>query len=389
MPESSLESFVGMHASLNAGEKKKASYETVHLRKNGTRYPAKAYLQLTTFMNKPAFLATVLDLSENRASEEALSKSEEKYRAIFENAQIGMFQTAINDGKMLECNERAAQALGYTNRFDCIKSFISTEHYVDQGERKKMLSELNKNGAVENFEAQLELDNGSVIWIRFSAKLNPEKGCLDGVVEDVTEEKRIQMQLRDSFKEIVRVVSRTVSARDPYTAGHQIRVAQLAVAIAEEMGLNKDQVKGVWMGAKIHDIGKIQIPAELLSKPTKLTRAEFEIMRSHPKAGFNILKGIEFPWPITQMVHQHHERMDGSGYPQGLKGEEIQMEARIISVADTVEAMASHRPYRPALGVKKALEEITAQSGKHYDPLPVEACVELFRGGNFSFKHKA
>jgi PAS domain S-box-containing protein len=340
-------------------------------------------------MNKPAFMATVHDLSENKAREEALCKSEEKYRAIFENAQIGLFQIAINDGKILECNEQTAQVLGYTNRNDCIKNFVSTEHYVDQGDRKEMLSKLNKNGVVDNFEAQLKLDNGSIVWIRYSAKLNPGKGCLDGVVADVTEEKKMQIQLKDSFKGIVRAVSRAVAARDPYTAGHQYRVAQLAVAIAEDMGLSKDQVKGIWMGAKIHDIGKIKIPAELLSKPTRLSRAEFEFIKLHPKAGFDILKGIEFPWPITQMVYQHHERMDGSGYPQGLKGEEIQLEARIISVADTVEAMASHRPYRPALGVKEALEEITTQSGKHYDPLPVKACVELFKGGNFSFKYKS
>ncbi len=205
------------------------------------------------------------------------------------------------------------------------------------------------------------------------------------VLRDVTERMLAQRELKLSFEkvqrileEIIQAISRIVEARDPYTAGHQQRVANLACAIATEMGLSKDQVDGIRMAGAIHDIGKLYVPAEILSKPAKLSDAEMAIVRTHPQVGYDILKGIEFPWPVAEMVLQHHERMLGDGYPAGLKGEEILIEARILAVADVVEAMSSHRPYRPALGIKKALEEISTYRGHYYDPVVVDACVELF-----------
>jgi HD-GYP domain-containing protein (c-di-GMP phosphodiesterase class II) len=170
-----------------------------------------------------------------------------------------------------------------------------------------------------------------------------------------------------------------VETRDPYTAGHQRRVSDLARAIATEMNLSRGRIDGIRVMGSIHDIGKISVPAEILSKPTKLTDIEFGLIKAHSSAGYDILKEIEFPWPVAEIVLQHHEKLNGFGYPRGLKGNEILPEAKIICVADVVEAMASHRPYRPALGIEKALEEIFQNRGILYDPDVVDACLRLFR----------
>jgi len=179
----------------------------------------------------------------------------------------------------------------------------------------------------------------------------------------------------------------TIESRDPYTAGHQQRVAQLASAIAKELGLPEKEVEGIRMASLIHDLGKISLPAEILSKPGKLTEIEFRLVQNHPQAGYEILKNIDFPWPIAQIVLQHHERLDGSGYPNQLKNDAIRKEARIVGVADVVEAMASHRPYRPALGIDKALEEISSGKGILYDPQAVEACIKLFTSKGFKLEN--
>jgi HD-GYP domain-containing protein (c-di-GMP phosphodiesterase class II) len=167
--------------------------------------------------------------------------------------------------------------------------------------------------------------------------------------------------------------------RDPYTAGHQIRSANLACVVATEMGLPQDKIDGLRMASSIHDIGKLSIPAEILSKPTKLTDIEFSLIKEHSQSGYEMLKNVESPWPLAQIVYQHHERMNGSGYPRNLKGDEILIEARIMAVADVVEAMASHRPYRSALGIEAALEEIEKNKGILYDNDVAVACLRLFR----------
>ncbi|RLI51462.1 MAG: hypothetical protein DRP09_19275, partial [Candidatus Thorarchaeota archaeon] len=162
---------------------------------------------------------------------------------------------------------------------------------------------------------------------------------------------------------------------------HQGRVADLAVVISKEMGLSKDQTESIRMAGLIHDLGKINIPAEILSKPGKISELEYKIIQTHPQVGYDLLKEIEFPWPIAEMVLQHHEKMDGSGYPQGLKGDDILLEARILAVADIVEAMSSHRPYRPAMGIEKALAQIREERGTLLDPNVVDACLKIFKGG--------
>jgi len=174
-------------------------------------------------------------------------------------------------------------------------------------------------------------------------------------------------KLKEALDGIIQAMGRTIEFRDPYTAGHQMRVASIAVAIAKEMGIPKDQLEWIHVAGKIHDLGKISVPAEILSKPGKLNENEFAMIKTHPSIGYDIIASIEFPWPIAQVILQHHERINGSGYPQGLSGEDILLEARILCVADVVEAMASHRPYRPALGIEKALNEISENKGVLYD----------------------
>ncbi|UCB45269.1 MAG: response regulator [Spirochaetota bacterium] len=193
-------------------------------------------------------------------------------------------------------------------------------------------------------------------------------------------------QLQKAIKGIIHAMAVTVEIRDPYTAGHQKRVAALACAIAEELGLNADTIDGIRMAGAIHDHGKISVPAEILSKPGQLTRFEFGIIKTHPQVGYDILRNIEFPWPVDQMILQHHERLNGSGYPAGLSGKKILIEARIIAVADVLEAMANHRPYRPALGIEKALEEIKKNRDSIYDPDVVNACLKLLADGKFDFE---
>jgi HD-GYP domain-containing protein (c-di-GMP phosphodiesterase class II) len=209
---------------------------------------------------------------------------------------------------------------------------------------------------------------------------------------EIENRKRMQQELQQSFETIkkamhstIQAISMTVEKRDPYTSGHQQRVAHLTRAIAKELALPENQIESIYMAAGIHDIGKISLPAEILVKPIQLTDIEVSLIQAHAQAGYDILKGIEFPWPIADIVLQHHERMDGSGYPQGLTGDEILFEARIIGVADVVETMASHRPYRPSIGTDKALEEIAKNRGTLYDPRVVDSCLRLFNDGGFEF----
>jgi putative nucleotidyltransferase with HDIG domain len=192
-------------------------------------------------------------------------------------------------------------------------------------------------------------------------------------------------RLRQIMGGFIDSMSRIVEARDPFTAGHQIRVADLARTIATEMGLPREQIEGIRVSGVLHDIGKIYIPSQILNKPGRLMDVEFNLIKTHPQIGYDILKSVDWPWPVAEIVLQHHERMDGSGYPAGLVGDRILIEAKIICVADVVEAMASHRPYRPALGVEKALEEISKMRGKLYDPAVVDCCLKIFREKGFFF----
>jgi HD-GYP domain-containing protein (c-di-GMP phosphodiesterase class II) len=205
------------------------------------------------------------------------------------------------------------------------------------------------------------------------------------IYKDITGRKRAEEELRRNMKQMrrnldgtIQAIARTVETRDAYTAGHQRRTTDIAGAVAYEMGLSKEVIDGIRMAGVIHDLGKISIPAEILSKPGQISESESALIKQHPRAGFEILQGIDFNWPVADIVLQHHERINGTGYPYGLKDEEILLEAKIIGVADVIEAMASHRPYRPALGLDDAFEEITMNKGILYDPDVVDASIDLF-----------
>jgi len=198
-------------------------------------------------------------------------------------------------------------------------------------------------------------------------------------------ERNQAVMLRQALEQTIAAIALTLEKRDPYTAGHQERVAGIAAAIATEIGLSPQQVEGIHFGSLIHDIGKVYVPAEILNRPGKLTELEFGLIKTHPEVGFDIVKNIPFPWPVAQMVHQHHERLDGSGYPQGLKGEEIMLEARILAVADVLEAMAAHRPYRAALGLDAAMKELERGRGTAFDAAVVDACLRLVKEKGFIF----
>jgi len=212
----------------------------------------------------------------------------------------------------------------------------------------------------------------------------------EGLIEDITLRKSTEEKLQQSLERLKKAVNTTIQVlvsalevRDPYTAGHQSRSANLACAIAGEMGLVEEKMEGIRMAGIIHDIGKLSIPVEILSKPTKLTDLEFSLIKEHSRSGFEMLKNVDSPWPLSEIVYQHHERVNGTGYPRNLKGDEILVEARILAVADVVEAMASHRPYRASLGIEAALEEIEKNKGILYDETVANACLRLFHGKGY------
>jgi PAS domain S-box-containing protein len=331
------------------------------------------------------------DITERKLMENKLKQSEERYRSIFENAQEGIFRTTP-DGKVIMANQAMAKIYGYETPEEMMTSVTDAarQHYVNPEDRRKIRETIEENGFIKEQEVQNYRKDGTIIWIsRTMQAIRDEKGqsmYYDGMLEDITIRKEAVERIRRALGATVQAIAVIVETRDPYTAGHQRRVADLAQAIAEEMKLSLDSIEGIRVSAAIHDLGKMSVPAEILSKPTKLTDLEFSLIKTHPQAGYDILKDIDFPWAIARIVLEHHERMNGSGYPNGLYGDSILMESRIIAVADVVESMASHRPYRPSLGIDASLGEIEKNRGTLYDSTVVDSCLRLFRGKGFQLK---
>jgi putative two-component system response regulator len=250
-------------------------------------------------------------------------------------------------------------------------------------------------GFIEDFNYEDIVEQGASDFIQKPVRIAEFVARLKRVLSEraakiernnaLKEARRNLDKLRHAMEGIVQAISTTVEMRDPYTAGHQQRVADLACAIAEAMALPDDEIYGLRMASVIHDLGKIMIPSEILSKPGQLSPLEYELIKNHVQAGYDILKQIEFPWPLADIILQHHERMDGSGYPNGLKGDEIMLAARILSVSDVFETIASHRPYRPSLGLPHALNELRENRGKLYDKQVVDVCLSLVEDGTFAF----
>jgi len=336
-------------------------------------------------------ISILQDITEKKRAAEELKKSEAKYRSIFENAMEGIYQSTT-EGKFITVNAAFAHMAGYDSPEELIESVkdIENQLYVHYENRKRFLALREANGFVNNFKTEFYKKDGSTFWVVINARVvKDEKGEIlytEGLVEDITlrnkaEEKLNQTleSLRKAFNTTINVMTSAIEMRDPYTAGHQKKSADFARTIATEMGLDQEIIDGIRMAGTIHDIGKLSIPAEILTKPTKLTEIEFSLIKEHSRSGYEMLKNVESPWPLAEIVYQHHERMNGTGYPRNLKGDEILIEARILSVADVVEAMASHRPYRASLGIEAALEEIEKNKGILYDNTVVDTCLRLFR----------
>ena len=330
--------------------------------------------------------------AERRQAEEEVAQAARQWHDTFDAVE-DLVSIIGKDYRVLRGNLAMYRAFHGTEVLGahCYELFHGTEGPLPECPTYQTLL----SGQAEHFERrEPHLDNR---WFDFFGyPIKDKEGTVQQVVHvvrDITERKRTEEELRQSFSKLQKIVAgaiqtmaRIVEIRDPYTAGHQQRVAALARAIAVELHVPQDQVAGLYMAGSIHDVGKISVPAEILSKPGRLSDLEFDMIKAHSFIGYDILSGIEFPWPIADIVLQHHERMDGSGYPKGLAGEDIRLEARILGVADVVEAMASHRPYRPARGQDAALEEISQNKGVLYDPQVADACLRLFAEKGFKLE---
>ncbi|MBP9651130.1 MAG: PAS domain S-box protein [Syntrophaceae bacterium] len=327
----------------------------------------------------------LFEMAERKISEEALKESENRYRNIVESAFEGIFQTTL-EGKCTMVNSALVALLGYSSAEEYIAATARPENlYVDASRREELIRILQTDGYVKGFETEFYRKDGSKLPVSMNVRaVFDDRGNFiyyQGTVIDIS----AGITLRRVLDETTGALSTAVEIRDPYTAGHQERVTRLAEAIAAEMNFSDERISAVHTAGMLHDIGKIYVPAEFLSRPGKITDNEYNILKQHAQEGYEILKSIEYKYPIAEIVYQHHERINGSGYPRKLSGDRILIEARIISVADVVEAMASPRPYRPALGIDKALDEIRKNRGILYDENVVDACLTLFQDKGFQF----
>jgi len=357
------------------------------LRKNGAEIPIELSLAAVKVKGRWNTIGIVRETTERRMALRALRESEERYRSLFENSRDAIMIWTPED-KIVGANQSALKTFGYT-----IEEMIGldlSQIYSNPEDQSRFKEELNQKGVVRGFEVKLRRKDSSVmdILLTSTVRIDKKRSILgyQGFLRDVTSQKMNEKKLRNTLDTLrkamgahIQAMSLMVESRDSYTAGHQRRVSDLARTIAMELGLSADRIDGIRFSAKIHDLGKMGIPAEILTKPGQLSKIEFEIIKDHTQIGYDILKGIEFPWPVAKTILEHHEKMDGSGYPKGLSGQEISLEAKILCVADVVEAMASHRPYRPSLGIEKALEEISVKRGTLFDSNVVDACIKIFR----------
>lgn len=398
LPHDSLQKATESFAEATATEKKEsgeaAGPRTLELefkRKDGST----VWLNTTVSFIRGAdgqpveILGVLRDVTERRKAEKALRESEERLRHLIETTSDWVWEI---DGKgtYTYVSPRIIEILGYEPEEVLGKTPFDLMPLHEANRMTKLIGSAIASGKSFTFieNTNLHKDGHPVVVETSGVPFLDEDGVVRGyrgIARDISERKQAEEQLHQSFYNLEKTLEGTIQAitlmvetRDRYTAGHQQRVTQLACAIAREMGLSSKQIQTIRIAGLLHDLGKIFIPTEILSKPGRLTDIEFAIIKTHPKAGYDILKNIDFPWPIADIVVQHHERIDGSGYPSGLQGEEITLEARILAVADIVEAMSSHRPYRPSLGLDRALKEVIDNKGVFYDPDVVDACLRVF-----------
>jgi PAS domain S-box-containing protein len=364
------------------------------LKLDGTAIDAEVQSTPIVYDGEPAIQVAMRDITERKRadkalfeSEEQLRAAEEQFRGLVEQPITGIY--IIQNGVFVYVNPRFAEIFGSEPR-DI--TGMEVPALVAGCDRDLVLENMRMlySGAVTSIEFEFagQRKDGTLvdIGVHGTSSVHNGKPAIIGVLQDISGKRRAEEEIRSYIEQLKTAFMSTVDVamtmgemRDPYTVGHERRVADLAVAIGAELGFDARRQEGLLVAGRLHDVGKIAVPADILSKPGKLDSIEFQLIQEHTQAGYDVLKSVEFPWPVAQIALQHHERMDGSGYPQGLKGESILLEARIMAVADVVEAMSSHRPYRPALGIDKALVQIEEGRGALFDSNAVDACLRLFR----------
>jgi PAS domain S-box-containing protein len=370
------------------GEVGPSEYKISIVRKNGEVRHVQVFRKAVWWNGARQFQIIYQDITDRKQAEAKLRQQTDAMDAAIDGMAI------LNaEEEYVYLNKAHAKVYGYENTGELIgKSWrILYDSDIIQYFDQEIMPEFSRKGDWHG-ETIGTKKNGS----KFPQELSltaMANGGLICVVRDITERKKAEEELKQTLENLRKSVNATIQVmvsaiemRDPYTAGHQLRSTDLAGAIATEMGLAQEKIDGIRMAGSIHDIGKLSIPAEILSKPTKLTDIEFSLIKEHSHSGYEMLKDVESSWPLAQIVYQHHERMDGSGYPRNLKGDEIILEARIMAVADVVEAMASYRPYRPGLGIEVSLEEIEKNKGIFYDDAVADACLRLFREKGYQLK---
>jgi PAS domain S-box-containing protein/putative nucleotidyltransferase with HDIG domain len=338
------------------------------------------------------------DISERKQGEIALEQSQARFQALVESAHDAII-SADSRGNIVSWNKGAQTIFGYRapEMVGRPITLLMPERYraahLTGLTRIQTIDDVGHIGRIQELYGLRKDGKEFPLEISLSAGKVPEGIFFTAIIRDITDRQRVQAALKKTVEKLKKTVQATVRAltsalemRDPYTVGHQRRVTDLACAIAKELGFSTEKIEGMRIIGFLHDIGKMAVPAEILTKPGKLGEHEFNIIKTHAEAGYNILKEIDFPCAVAKVVAQHHERLNGSGYPKGLHGSEIMLEARILAVADVVEAMSSHRPYRPGLGTEAALQEITGKKGILYDPEVVDVCVKLFNEKGFAFE---
>jgi PAS domain S-box-containing protein len=341
------------------------------------------------YQGKRATLGNYMDITERKRAEQALKESEEKYKTLFDSTLDGVAVIDAETFKIASANQAAAEMFGFNSAEEALG--VNPFDFIPPNERERVFKMIVKVLSEENSrhprELQMMTKDGKEIWISAVGTGIEHQGKLAGLVSfrDITERKRAEKRLEDSFIDLAETVSRAIESRDPYTAGHQREVAELAHLVGERMGLGEERLRGLYIGGLLHDIGKVSIPASILTKLGELTEEEWALICTHPKQGYSILKDTSLPWPVADMALHHHERLDGSGYPHGISGDDLSLEVRILAVCDVVEAMGSHRPYRPAKTRKEFLEEIKSGRGTKYDASVVDVVMQIIESGEFKF----
>jgi len=359
---------------------------------------SKVIVEISTYpvkiKGKTLVLGIARDISARKRAEETLRRSQQEFKSIFDNNPVASLYLD-NQGTVLDINSPFRELFGYSLKE--IKGKDINSGIIHPPDKMKEIKKLFKKAikGYMNYETIRKRKDGTLIPVSISSSSVLISGKTHGRIvlyQDISQRKQAEQKVEEGYKKLqktmeatINTISKIIETRDPYTAGHQNKVSKLATAIAQEIQLSEEEIKGIRIASLVHDIGKMSIPAEILSKPSRLSDLEFNLIKNHPKIGYDILKKIDFSWPVAKIVLHHHEKIDGSGYPRGLIDKKILLEAKILCVADVVEAMSSHRPYRPALGINKALEEISQNRGILYDPEVVDACIKLFKEKGFKF----